>query len=284
MSRSGQISDIDFNGLPALELCAADGARAVVSLFGAQVLSWRPAGGREWLYLSERALLDRSGPIRGGVPVCFPQFADLGDLPKHGLVRQRDWAVLDRQTADDFVLARLGLTPSAEDLAFWPQEYSAGLTVALAENRIDLELEIANTGRSLFSFTAALHTYLRVSEVEEVTLEGLYGHDYRDKTDHDRVKRETGVSLSVDDEVDRVYRNVSGALLLRDSGRSLAIHGENFPDVVVWNPWLEKCAALADMPPDGFRRMLCVEAAAADTRVELAPGAEWWARQTLVAL
>jgi glucose-6-phosphate 1-epimerase len=62
MSRSGQISDIDFNGLPALELCAADGARAVVSLFGAQVLSWRPAGGREWLYLSERALLDRIGP------------------------------------------------------------------------------------------------------------------------------------------------------------------------------------------------------------------------------
>jgi glucose-6-phosphate 1-epimerase len=54
--------------------------------------------------------------------------------------------------------------------------------------------------------------------------------------------------------------------------------------VVVWNPWEEKCAALPDMPKDGFRRMLCVESAAAAKPVALEPGDTWFGRQTLVAL
>jgi glucose-6-phosphate 1-epimerase len=52
---------------------------------------------------------------------------------------------------------------------------------------------------------------------------------------------------------------------------------------VVWNPWVDKCADLADMPADGWRHMLCVEAAA--TRpVSLPAGEEWYGRQTLVAV
>ena len=39
------IEHIDFHGLPALRLRTAGGAAAVVSLHGAQVLSWTPPGG-----------------------------------------------------------------------------------------------------------------------------------------------------------------------------------------------------------------------------------------------
>jgi glucose-6-phosphate 1-epimerase len=39
---------------------------------------------------------------------------------------------------------------------------------------------------------------------------------------------------------------------------------------------------MTDMPPDGWRHMLCVEAASADTPVRLAPGKEWYGRQSLV--
>ena len=72
--------------------------------------------------------------------------------------------------------------------------------------------------------------------------------------------------------------------MLRDDRRSLGINAENMPDTVVWNPWEETCATIADMPANGFRHMLCVEAGVIETPVELAPTDSWWGRQTLFAL
>lgn len=277
------IESIDFNGLPALRL-QAGGASAVVSLFGGQVLSWTPRGGKEWLYLSETARFDRSTPIRGGVPVCFPQFADLGKLPKHGFVRTVDWMLADRRVDKDFALVQLRLEDSAETRALWNHPFGIELTISIEDNRLDLEFEVDNRGTDVLSFTGALHTYLRVREAEEARLEGLYGFTYRDSANGNAIKRETGDALMVDAEVDRVYRQVNRPLLLRDGSRTLGINTEGFPDVVVWNPWETRCAALADMPDNGFRRMLCVEAAAADTPITVAAGEQWWGRQTLIAL
>ncbi|NMG46971.1 D-hexose-6-phosphate mutarotase [Azoarcus communis] len=277
------IESIDFNGLPALCL-QAGGASAIVSLFGGQVLSWTPRGGKEWLYLSETAKFDRSTPIRGGVPVCFPQFADLGKLPKHGFVRTVDWMLADRRVDKDFALIQLRLEDSAETRALWNHSFGIELTISIEDNRLDLEFEVDNRGTDALSFTGALHTYLRVREAEEARLEGLYGFTYRDSANGNAIKRETGDALMVDAEVDRVYRQVNRPLLLRDGSRTLGINTEGFPDVVVWNPWETRCAALADMPDNGFRRMLCVEAAAADTPITVAAGEQWWGRQTLIAL
>lgn len=277
------IESIDFNGLPALCL-QAGGASAIVSLFGGQVLSWTPRGGKEWLYLSETAKFDRSTPIRGGVPVCFPQFADLGKLPKHGFVRTVDWMLADRRVDKDFALIQLRLEDSAETRALWNHPFGIELTISIEDNRLDLEFEVDNRGTDALSFTGALHTYLRVREAEEARLEGLYGFTYRDSANGNAIKRETGDALMVDAEVDRVYRQVNRPLLLRDGSRTLGINTEGFPDVVVWNPWETRCAALADMPDNGFRRMLCVEAAAADTPITVAAGEQWWGRQTLIAL
>ena len=124
-----------------------------------------------------------------------------------------------------------------------------------------MELEIANTGDAPFSFTAALHTYLKVREVESLRIEGLRGLDYTDTANGGTLKKETGVGVMVDDEIDRIYHQAPATILVREDDRAMGIHAENFPDVVVWNPWVDKCAKLADMPADGFRRMLCVEAA-----------------------
>ena len=278
------IEAIDHHGLQALRLTTPDGARAIVSLFGGQVLSWVPPGGREWLYVSERACLDTRQAIRGGIPVCFPQFAARGPLPKHGFARLREWHLEDQRSASDYAQVTLSLIPSPQEEMEWPHPYRLELTVSVAENRLDVELEVANPGSEPLPFTAALHTYLRVDEVEEARLEGLYGHDYMDATLDNETRRDSGDVLMVDREVDRIYRNVRGALLLRDSGRALGIHADNFPDVVVWNPWEERCAAIGDLPRDGFRHMLCVEAAAAIDTISVPPGSEWWGRQTLVAL
>ena len=65
---------------------AADGARFEAYLHGAHVTSWCAAGdGSDRLFLSSAARFEDGLAIRGGIPVCFPQFADQGPLPMHGL-------------------------------------------------------------------------------------------------------------------------------------------------------------------------------------------------------
>ena len=162
--------------------------------------------------------------------------------------------------------------------------FHAELTVVLDAGRLDVELAVDNTGDSAFRFTGALHSYLRVKEVENVHLQGLSGIEFRDAAKGDQVRRERGESLTIDDEVDRVYHDVAKPLLLSEGGSNLGIHAEGFPDVVVWNPWVERCAELPDMERLDFRRMLCVEAAVAKTPVMVRAGEEWFGRQTLVAL
>lgn len=278
------IKAIEFNGLEALHLQTRSGASAVITLYGAQVLSWITPDRRERLFLSERAHYDMQHAIRGGIPISFPQFSGLGDLPKHGFLRQQMWTVSDRHQAEGYVMVSLACRDTEATRRIWPHAFSAELSVALDEERLDVEFAVENTGGEVFAFTAALHTYLRVDEVENISLEGLYGLEYRDAADGDRIKKDTGPALEVDREIDRVYHDSTGPLLLCDGDAHLGLHNAGFPDVVVWNPWEEKCAQLADMPKLGFRRMLCIEAAAARKRIELPPGENWWGRQTLVAI
>lgn len=275
--------DIDFHGLPAIRLRAGDGAEAIVLRHGAHLVSWKPANGEERLYLSEKAVFADGKAIRGGVPVIFPQFEKHGPLPRHGFARDRAWQKSDARAGEDYAMAVLRLTDSEETRAIWPHFFVAELTVSVSGERLDIELEVSNSGETAFSFTAALHTYLRVREVEEARLEGLHGQSYRNSLSGQDCT-ETAPVLMVDDEIDRIYHDTTHPLLLRDSGRSLGIHSENMPDTVVWNPWETKCGQLADMPPGGFRRMLCIEAAVIKEPVRLLPGEDWWGRQTLVAI
>ena len=254
------IEHIEFHGQPALRLATASGARAVVALQGAQVLSWTPPGGEERLYLSPQAVFDGRTAVRGGIPVCFPQFADLGPLPAHGFARNRRWTLATERSGKDFALVGLQLADDEDSRALWPHAFTAELSILIEDSRLDLELEIANTGDEAFEFTAALHTYLAVREVEESRIEGLHGFSYRDKTAANRVQRDSGDALVIEAETDRVYHEVSRPLLLREYDRSLGINA------------------------DGFRRMLCIEAAAARQPVQVQPGESWWGRQTLVAL
>ena len=278
------IEAIEFKGIEALRLNGPRGSSAVVARLGGQVLSWMTPDGRERLFLSERAVFDGSAPIRGGIPICFPQFGGLGDLPKHGFARTREWSVAAQRCGDDYALATLELVDDENTRALWPHAFRAEITVILEVDRIDVEFCVANTGPAPFEFTGALHSYLRVTQVEDVALEGLHGHDYLDAAHGDRIIRETGTEIIVESEVDRVYYDVRRPQLLNAGNLSLGIQNQGFPDVVVWNPWVDLCAGLKDMPPDGWRHMLCVEAAAVRKPVIVPAGEEWYGRQTLVAV
>lgn len=233
------IEEIEFHGIAALRLNGPRGASAVVSKLGAQVLSWVTPDGRERLFLSDKAVFDGSVAIRGGIPVCWPQFAGLGELPKHGFVRTLPWQVSAQRGGDDYALLTLELADDATTRALWPHAFRLELTVMLETDRLDLELSVNNTGDSAFAFTGALHSYLRVVQVEDVTLEGLYGHDYRDAAKGNVVVRDTGTHIAVEGEMDRVYRRVKRPQLLQ-AGMSasvahLSTHG--FHTTTSGKPW-----------------------------------------------
>jgi glucose-6-phosphate 1-epimerase len=276
------IEPIEFHGISALRLNGPRGSSAVISKLGAQVLSWITPDGREHLFLSEKAVFDGSVAIRGGVPVCFPQFSNLGDLPKHGFVRTREWTVNTERCADDFALVTMEISDDEATRAIWPHAFTAEITLMLEVDRIDIEFCVTNTGGAPFEFTAALHSYLRQTQVEDVVIEGLYGHHYRDAVNDDQVVRDSGIELVIEREVDRVYHDVQRPQKINAGNLSLTVENQGFPDVVIWNPWVELCAELQDMPADGWKHMLCVEAAAAQHPVSLPAGEEWYGRQTLV--
>jgi glucose-6-phosphate 1-epimerase len=274
-SSAGTVERIDFNGLEALRLTAASGAAAVVTLYGAQVLSWVTPDGKEQFFLSERARFGNGSAIRGGVPVCFPQFSSMGLLPKHGFVRTMQWDVVEAFVGGPRTIARLGVmdTPATREL--WPHRFQCELHVLLEGSTLEIALSVSNFGDKPFSFTGALHSYFSVGDIARVTLAGLDGVEFRDAAHGNAIARQAAARMPIRGEVDSVFHSVLRPVVIEEGADRVSIRNVGFMDAVVWNPGAELCATLQDMKPDAYREMLCVEAAAVRDTVSLAPGQTW---------
>lgn len=285
MSATAQVTAETYAGQPALALSLPQGDRVLVALHGAQVLSWQSAdeAGQltERLYLSPQAIFDGRSPIRGGVPVCWPQFNMRGPLVKHGFVRNLPWQSVQADAPDTLALR---LASSEATRAFWPERFEATLTAQLAPGSLRIALGIHNTGDTPWSFTAALHTYLRLHDAARASLHGLQGAARWDAV-RDVRSTEAEAALRFGEEFDSVFAAPPAPLRLQDRDLSLQIsQSPSCTETVVWNPGPALSARLNDMPDDGWRHMLCVEAACIDMPQFLAPGAQWQAWQALRVL
>ena len=269
-------------GLPATELQLPCGDRVVVAHHGAQVLSWIAAD-RERLYLSPASTMDGQAAIRGGIPVCFPQFNQRGPLPKHGFVRNLPWATSPARLETEATHLVLSLNDSATTRQWWPQAFEARLLIELKPGALQVELAVRNTDSRPLEFTGALHTYLAVSDVAQVQLLGLGG-----RAEWDAVADQHGggaSELRFAGEFDRVYSAAPQGYELQDGPHALAIEQDmDWAQTVVWNPGADKCAQLKDMPADGWQHMLCVEAAQVYEPIRIEAGGFWQGAQRLRVL
>jgi glucose-6-phosphate 1-epimerase len=287
-----------WKGWTGLRLTTAAGDSAFVADQGAQVLSW-VSGGRERLYLSPRALCDGHSAIRGGIPLCFPQFNQRGPGVKHGFARNLLWSPLMEAPEDwgDDVLA----TNSAGVCAYWrlndgdvpvtagwSQPFDAVLCVALHDGTLTVVLRVHNSGVQPLSFTGALHTYLRVDDIQTVQIDGLQGQSVWDALT-DTTIRQSG-AVAFDGEYDRVFDAPQGGGPIQLTGgaavpaaSTTVEQSPSWGHTVVWNPGAALCARLADMPADGYQHMVCIEAAQVFTPVVVSPGAIWRGSQRLSA-
>jgi glucose-6-phosphate 1-epimerase len=280
------MADAQFQGLACQRLTLPCGDTVLVALQGAQVLSW-VSQGRERLFLSPNNLWDGKSAIRGGVPVCFPQFNQRGTLPKHGFARNMAWAAGGVVADGDAAHIDFTLSTNPDTLAIWQQAFVAVLRVAMTPSQLTLTLTVNNTElHNDLHFSGALHTYLAVDDIDLTELRGLGG-----RPEWDAVADVHGLAdeaLYFDGEFDRVYTCAENAaanpLHLQDGTSTLQIEqSPSWANSVVWNPGETKCAALADMPAHGFARMLCVEAAQVFEPISISAGGQWvgWQRLTV---
>ena len=265
-------------GLPKVTLTHASGSSAEVYLHGAHITSWRNSAGQELFFLSRESQWAKDKPIRGGIPVIFPQFGGRGPLPQHGFVRTTGWQLIRTGLlVNGIVAAEFEITESAESLGIWPHQFALGLRVLLDENALTVGMKAVNTGDRPFDFQTALHTYFAVGDIGKVAIGGLEGVALIDALKDWERGIETRDAIRFAEETDRIYVDAPDSLRLDDegSGRSIAIEKADMPDVVVWNPWIAKSQRMADFGDDEYERMVCIETGAIETRPSLFPAEKW---------
>lgn len=262
-----------FGGIVAI-LTAAQ-SRAIIAVQGAQVLSYEtPAG--EVLWLSPVAKLGTGKAVRGGIPVCWPWFgphpADAAK-PAHGFVRAAEWSVIGSAQGVERARVVMAFDDQRIDKTLWPHKARAEIEVTL-DDALTVTLSTTNSGSSPLVLTEALHTYLRVGDIAEISVTGLDGRAYINQLQPGSLAVQAG-AIGVSGEVDRVYQHSDGEVAVTDGARSriIRVTKAGSRSTVVWNPGSEKAARLGDLGDDGYRRMVCIEAGnVLDEEVTLAPG------------
>ncbi|XP_048550265.1 putative glucose-6-phosphate 1-epimerase [Triticum urartu] len=274
-------------------LRSPSGATARVSLHGGQVVSWKNDRGDELLFTSSKAIMKPPKAMRGGIPICFPQFGNCGTLERHGFARNRMWGLdeehpaLSRSDSGSRSFVDLILKPSEEDTKSWPHSFEFRLRISLTKDGdLSLVSRIRNVNGKPFSFSFAYHTYLSVSDISEVRIEGLETLDYLDNLSQRERHTEQGDAITFESEVDRVYVSSPNviAVLDHEKKRTFVIRKDGLPDTVVWNPWEKKAKTMADFGDEEYKQTLCVDAAAAERPITLRPGEEWTGRLELSAV
>lgn len=256
--------------------------RAAVFLHGAHVAAWQPAGAEEVLFMSRQSRFEPGSPIRGGVPICFPWFADRAGAPAHGFARQREWRLSDaRHGGDGVVAVSLELHDDEATRALWPHRFAAAFTARFGAT-LEMTLEVANRGDAPFTFEAALHTYFGVSDIHDVAVRGLEGSAYVDRLAGPAEQGAEPIRFAA--ETDRIHQPSGADCLLDDPGRRRRVRVSKAGSgaTVVWNPWIAKAQRLSDFADDEWRRMLCIETAnIGASAVSVAPGRSHAMTQTV---
>jgi glucose-6-phosphate 1-epimerase len=270
-----------FNDMWVTELHSSDGATITIADHGAHVLSWKPAGAKEALYLSERSKYGANSAIRGGVPVIFPQFGERGSGQRHGFARLLSWTPDFAGIEQGRALARFRLSSEQTTGSGWPHRFELVYEVAVAGQELHMSLTVHNPSDQVWEFGAALHTYLHVSDLNQVGIGGLHNIRYLDQTRSGTPALQDDASLHIDAEIDRIYLGVAEPIVLTDADRVITIRKQGFSDAVIWNPGSEKSSQLADMAANDYRAFVCIEAGAVEKHVTLAAGERWVGGQSI---
>lgn len=241
---------------------------AKIALWGGHLISFIPSGKDDLLFQSENpGSTSRFGRRHFGVPVCWPWFGantEKPDYQSHGLARYFRWQLTEVsrfKNGDIKLVLKLASDdhPLLEEM--WPQAFELRQVFRFGDG-FQVNFSAANLSDSPLKVSEALHTYFRVGDSLQASVNGLEGIQYQDKfLGNARAVQQGDVMPCVD--LDRVYLDAPAVTRLVDPvlSRTLRIETEGSASTVVWNPGEKLARERADMQDEDYRHFVCVESA-----------------------
>lgn len=246
--------------------------------YGAHCYAYQPPNQKPILWLSKFAQFAPGKAIRGGIPIILPWFGKgiSGDKrPSHGVARLTSWNLSGIENTVDMdgkLIVLYDLT--SEQAGDTENSWIANYRVEFSPHQLEVSLTVINTGKELLQLETALHTYLAVSDISQVSIDGLDQCAYIDSVPGANPKhRLQEGAVTFDSETDRIYLS-RGKVVVVDPewNRKLIVHKTGSANTVIWNPGPQRCAEMVDMGSEDWRQMVCVEAAnVLDNAILLSP-------------
>jgi D-hexose-6-phosphate mutarotase len=270
----GRVLFSEGNGdLSKLEINTAWG-NAELYFHGAHVTHFQKKDEPPLLFMSQLSRFNEGTPIRGGIPVIFPWFGPREGESAHGFARIQAWELREvSQLATGEVSLRLCL-PDSPSASLFPK-FTVDYWVTIGKT-LSAKLVVANISQDQdFTFENCLHTYFHIGDISSISITGLKGTNYLDKTENFARKTEPSEHIKISRETDRIYLDTAAPVEIHDSklGRRIRIEKSGALSTVVWNPGVDKAQEMPDFGNDEFQRMVCVESGnVADNKLTLPAG------------
>lgn len=222
-----------------------------VSDFGANILNC-VIKGEKMFFLSKHAKLDNTIPIRGGIPLVFPNFGfSNNNLPKHGYLRNNKWNFVRSWSNEIEAGITFEFTKIFDNFNY---EYNLKYEIILNENSLKNNLSIHNNSKYPFTFDMLYHNYFKIN------LQDFKCNSFSNKKFYNQLndKNEYDYNLlKIDNEIDRIYDNINEVIFYSNSNEIKLESNSNF--MVLWNPWIQKSKLLKDFGDEEFKNMVCFE-------------------------
>ncbi|CAH0521277.1 unnamed protein product [Peronospora belbahrii] len=297
--------------LETVKLTNLYGSSTEIFLFGAHVKSFHAAMDKDLdlLFMSKCSKMDGKHPVRGGIPIVYPNFGgalkQLGaeKLPGHGFARVSNWTLVHKANSTDKKkpsVAIFKLVSSDATRKMWPFDFELKYVVKLHANALETALHVRNTDTKPIKFHALLHNYLAVDDVRKagVSVSGLDGVVYFDKVAK-VTKKEDRKSIKIMGEIDNVYKKapdrvtatitgvnaVDRSVVVEKSGSICSEDGKDKTtvktDVVLWNPWDERAKTMPDFGAEEYNKMVAIEPGYVDEQFTLSAGKTFKLHQSI---
>lgn len=231
-------------------------AECKISLFGGNIISYRPKTEKhDVFWLGNLNKFDKIQAIRGGIPVCWPRFAEEtlnNHFPRHGFARLSIWDVQNILVDEEKIEVNLFLKPDAK----FNLDVDVSFNIKITD-KLECYLETTNNGNKEFRFSEALHAYFYVGNRNDVVIKGLLGHQYHNSLDGKIYTQEK--DLEIKGEVDVAFFNHTKDIEIVDNtlNRIITLQKTGSNSTVIWNPNKD----LAEMSEGQYKNFICVEPA-----------------------
>lgn len=230
-----------------------------ISNFGANILECM-INNKPILFLSKKAKLDKTKPIRGGIPIIFPVFGNSSNvkLPKHGFARTSMWKYISQWENNNNSGIIFQLDSDEITKKMWNYDFTLNLSVTLDKNKLLTNLTLTNNSKKIMTADLLYHTYYRINNIHSLK---VYG--FRKKKYYNQLSKKTRVNnlmySVIREEIDQVYNPINNYIRFDNINIKCwnTLYCAN--NYVFWNPWINKSKILSDFDDKEYKSMICIE-------------------------